>query len=79
MLSAQFRVVYKRTNLGDFMKKLIATFLFAAGVGVSFTAAATNCYYYCNLAKNHCLAQAGTNADAQQACWDEFTACTDGC
>ncbi len=61
------------------MKKLIATFLFAAGIGVSFTAAATSCYYYCNVSKNYCLSHAGSDPAAQQACWDEYTACTDGC
>ncbi len=61
------------------MKKLIATFLFAAGVGVSFTAAATGCYYSCNLARTHCLNMAGSNAGAQQACWDQYYACQEQC
>ena len=61
------------------MNKKIAAFLFAVGMGVSFSAVATNCFYYCNVAKNSCLKYAGTDPDAQAACWDDFTLCTDGC
>ncbi|MCE3263536.1 MAG: hypothetical protein K0R43_2615 [Pseudoduganella sp.] len=61
------------------MKKLIATFLFAVGAGVSFTAAATSCEYMCGKAYRYCMNSAADDADAQAACYDAFENCNQSC
>ncbi|WP_028102933.1 hypothetical protein [Pseudoduganella violaceinigra] len=61
------------------MKKVLAVFLFAVGVGASLTAAATSCEYRCGVAYRICLKNAGGNVDAQGACWEAYDNCNQSC
>jgi hypothetical protein len=61
------------------MKKLIATFLFAASAGISFTAAATSCEYMCGKAYRYCMDRAAGDADAQAACYEALDNCNQSC
>ncbi|WP_028102932.1 hypothetical protein [Pseudoduganella violaceinigra] len=59
------------------MKKLFAVFVFAVGCGASLAAVAgdRNCDWNCRVGRDRCLAQAGHDAEARQACSDWWEDC----
>lgn len=61
------------------MKTSIAAFLFAVGVGLTFSAEAASCQYYCGQALRWCLKQAGTDQEKQADCYTALDECMTSC
>ncbi|MYN05310.1 hypothetical protein GTP41_24745 [Pseudoduganella sp. DS3] len=61
------------------MKKSVATFLFAVGVGMTFNVSAGTCQYYCIKALKWCLQDAGDDMEKQADCYTAQDDCMTSC